>query len=289
MAAAPEANVFVCNRLPPALLPGAGRLMVVQVAGAGVEGVDLEALADRGVLVGNSHSNAPAVAEHAVALLMALTRDLVRADRFARSGSQGSNGGAGRMLSPGSLRGSAIGFLGFGHVAQEAARLLAPFGSRFLACTRGGVVGAPAGISVEAAGFEQLFRNSDAVIVTVPLTNKTRGLVDKKALRLMKSDALLVNVSRGGVLNQRDLYDALAARTIAAAALDSWVDSNDGPGPGTTTTEKSLLSLENVLLSPHIAAHVRGAATHLQGVVDNLVTFARRGVLLHAVDPVKEY
>lgn len=246
-------------RVDAALLDRAGPgLEVVANYAVGLDNVDLEAARSRGVVVANTPDVLTrATAEHALALMLALLRRVAEGDRLIRR-QQPWQLTTTFMLGRG-LEGLTLGIVGPGRIGGELARLAAALGMR--------VVTARSGEPLDEV------LAADVVSLHCPLTPQTRQLIDAEALRRMRSDAVLVNTSRGPVVDEGALVDALRAGHIAGAALDVFEDEpNVHPG---------LLELENVVLTPHL-----GSATHeAREAMGMLCVEALRAVLLENRTP----
>jgi len=232
------------------LLEQAEDLWIISRTGAGVDNVDLEAATRRGVIVTSSLGvNATTVAEHALSLILALFKQLLFLDNEVRKG----NFGVRYKNYPQDVAGKKLGVIGFGQIGQVLAknfyvlsgtRVLAydPFLSESLKeefCD-----------FVDFVDLEELLRTSDVVSIHVPLNDTTRDMISWKELKLMKPEAYLVNVARGGVVNEQDLIRALKEGVIRGAGLD--VFEKEPPEP-----DNPLLRMNNVILTPHAAALTR--------------------------------
>ena len=274
------ADAAIAAALPAPVLAAADRLALLQTPGTGVEGLDLAALARRGIAVCNSHSGAGEVAEHAVALLLALARRIPLHDRLLRQG-EWFRGGDGtdrtRMSLP--LSGATVGLLGLGHVGRALQARLAGFGVTFLACRHR----SPAPEGIETVELNELLARADAVMVSLPLTEATRGLIDAAALARMKPEALLVCVGRAEVIDRAALLAALDHGHLGGAALDVWWQ------PDGIEAVNGFTGLDTVVLSPHRAGTRADGNPALDDVIANLIAFARDGVMRNRVDPVAGY
>lgn len=219
------------------VLGAAPRLRVISRVGVGTDSIDLDAAtAARVVVTTTPGLNQETTADHAVALLLAALRRVPEHDASVRSGAWERAG----ALTPWDLHATTVGLVGCGAIGRMVARRLAGFGVRLLVCD-------PAASPVgpwEVVGLDQLLELSDAVSLHVPLTPSTRGLIDGKRLAAMRPTAVLVNTSRGGLVDEAALHTALAAGRLRAAALDVFADEPDVP--------RDLAALPNVVLTPHI-------------------------------------
>ena len=244
------------------LLQRAERLEVVARAGVGLDNIDLTAADDRGiVVVAALGANARSVGEHTIALGLALARDIVGNDRRVRAGIWDRRLGI-------ELEGRTWGVIGLGATGRVVAGLALALGMRVVGCdpylSPGSVmlptidqVAAPADVAAAA----------DIVSLHLPLSDETRGLVDAGFLNCLRPGALLINVARGGVVDEEALADALEAGRLGGAALD--VRADEPPRPG------RLEASDRVILSPHVAGLTveaqRSVAKMLAGDVERIL------------------
>lgn len=224
---------------------------VIGRAGIGLDSIDLEAARRLGVAVVHQPSYATdEVADHATALVYALARNLVVGDTVARTGWLG-----GRHFDLPSLRETTVGLLGLGRIGTAVAQRLAPAVDRIVAYDP-----APQPISpgvTMAPTIDDVLRSSDIVTLHAPLTAETARMIDARALSLMRPGALLVNVSRGGLLDERAVADALHTGHLAGAAFD--VLSVEPP-----PADNPLLATPRTILSPHVAWMSRSSQRRLR-------------------------
>lgn len=218
-----------------------GSLQVIASFGVGYDNIDLEAARARGVRVTNTPDVLTgATAELAVALMLAAGRRITEADSMVRGGRWPGN--TERFLGC-ELAGATVGLVGFGRIARRVAELLAPFGVRLLYAARSASA-APAGAG--RYELDALLGIADYVSLHVPLTGATRHLIDARALARMKQGAILVNTSRGAVVDTGALVDALRDGRLGAAGLDVYEDEPNVPA--------ALRQLPNTVLLPHIGS-----------------------------------
>ncbi|MGC3995623.1 MAG: D-glycerate dehydrogenase [Propionicimonas sp.] len=246
IAGAAAAIVTLTERVDAELLDAAGpQLRVVANVAVGYDNIDLEAAAERGVVVCNTPGVLDdATADHTFAMLLATTRRVVEADRFARTGRPwiwGPNMLVGLDISADAT----LGIVGFGRIGRAVARRAHAFGMRVITSDPGLNVGdAVDGVTV--VGFEELLATADVVSLHVPLLPSTRHLIDASALARMRPRSYLVNAARGGVVDESALIDALRSGHLAGAALDTF--------EGEPRINPEFAGLENVVLQPHIAS-----------------------------------
>jgi phosphoglycerate dehydrogenase-like enzyme len=224
--------------LPTAVLDDVEHLAVIARHGVGLDYVDVAACTERGIAVTITPDGVTRpMASAAAALVLALAHRLRERDRALHDG----DWGAGRFRPQGTgLGGRTLGVIGYGRIGRDAVRLLAPWGMRVLVTQRTPVLDA----AVSYVPLDELLRESDVVVVACPLSDETRGLLDRRRLALLKPTAFLVNVARGAVVDQAALVEALREGRLAGAGVDV-VDPEPLPA------DDSLLSLPNVVGAPH--------------------------------------
>jgi D-3-phosphoglycerate dehydrogenase len=225
------------------VLAGAPDLRVVVRAGTGLDNVDTAAADARGVVVRNTpDANTVSVAEIAFGMLLALERHLAEAAADLRAGRWEKSKYAGREIF-----GRTLGVVGFGRIGREVANRARAFGMSVLAFDEL-VRKSPAGFEwVRQADRDTLLRESDVITLHLPLTEHTRHSLSTREFGLMKPDAVLVNASRGGVVDETALHAALTTGRLRAAAIDVFERE---PAP----PDHPLLRLPNVLALPHLGA-----------------------------------
>jgi (S)-sulfolactate dehydrogenase len=228
------------------LLRQCALLRCVAKAGVGLDNIDVTAATQLGIkVISASGLNANAVAEHTMALALAAWRRIVTNDRAVR------NGQWWEVREPQLIEaaGSTLGIVGFGNIGRRVAEIGLALRMQVLACDIC-PISAPAnqfGRETQLVSFEEVLGNADLLSLHVPLTEATHHLVDAQALAMIKPTAILVNTSRGGVIDQAALVAALRSHRLRAACLDVFEHE---PLPA----DDPLLGLHNVILSPHTAA-----------------------------------
>lgn len=286
IAAASEADVVAYMGLytpfTARVLAQLPRCRLIVRYGIGIETVDLDAATAAGIVVCNAAEYCvPEVADHAVALLLSLARRVtyldrtVRAQRWAEALAE-----TGPVRRLGTLT---VGLVGFGRIARRAATLLRPMVGRILAFDP--YLGAEAGreLGVEMAELETLLGESDFVSIHTPLLAQTRGLIGESQLALMRSTAYLINTSRGPVVDEEALIEALQSRRIAGAGLDVFAAEP-------LALDSPLRTLDNVILTPHVAANSVEAIEDLvesviQAVLDTMAGKRPRHIMNPSVEP----
>ena len=249
-------NIRSTSRFSGDVLERCPALRLISIWGTGTDNVDLEAARRQGIRVTNTPGvSAVAVAEHALALMMAVAKRTVQVDQQVRQGEWPR-----AMVTQ--LRGKTLGLIGTGAIGREVARLGAGIGMRVIAWTFH-----PRGDVAEWVAFEEVFRRSDVLSVHVRLSRETSGLSRREHLELMKPGAILINTARGGIVNEADLVQALLTNRIAGAGLDVFETEPLPP-------ESPLFAMPNVVLTPH-AAGITPEATEagLALAIENVFAF----------------
>jgi phosphoglycerate dehydrogenase-like enzyme len=228
------------------VLSAAPNLKLLLRAGSGVDNIDMDYVEAHALeLVRMPGPGAKAVAELSFAMMLALARNLLEADQKTRQGIWAKQSLTGYLLT-----GKTLGIVGAGNIGSRAGWLGAAWGMDVLGCVERPTPAIEADLAqknIRLTTFEEVLRASDFVSIHVPLQDSTHNLIDAKALALMKPTAYLVNLARGGVVDEQALYDALVEKRLAGAGLDTHV--NEGSGK-----ISPLASLPNVVLTPHIGA-----------------------------------
>ncbi len=250
IAALPAYDALVVRsrtKVTASVLEAGKRLKVVGRAGVGVDNIDVPAAQQRGITVVNSPLAATAaVAEHTLALMLALARGIpaadrsMKADRWEKSSFMGSE-----------LLGKTLGLLGIGRIGAYVANLGRAFGMQVLAYDPYLTDDRIRQLQAEPVGFEDLLRRGDYISLHLPLTGGTRGLLGAQQFALMKAGTRLVCTARGGVVDEDALRAAVDSGMLAGAALD--VFTYEPPPPG------SIAAHPKVIASPHIGAQTKEA------------------------------
>ena len=253
------------GRVDESIFAAAPQLRVISKHGVGVDNIDVDAASARNIpVIVASGANAVSVAEHAIALLFAVAKQIVPLDRSLREGRWEKSGFQGRELA-----GSTIGLVAFGAIAQQTARYAKGLGMTVLAYdpfARDEVFAAE-GVT-RAPNLDAMLAASDIVSLHSPLTPETRKLINAERLALMKLDAIIINTARGGLIDEEALLAALREGRIAGAGLDSFAKEPADPN-------HPFWSEMRIVATPHIggvtsAANLRVGIDAAQGIVDFL-------------------
>jgi phosphoglycerate dehydrogenase-like enzyme len=255
-----DIDVLVTMVLTGEIGGAAARLKLVQVPGAGLDRIDRAALPS-GTWLANVHGHETGIAEYVIGAMLALTRDFVRLDAALRKGvwqSQWAIGAAPPLVWP-ELTGKTIGILGYGRIGRAVAQRVRAFDMKVCAIRQNvrlsiedhlAFLGGPQSI-------DEVIALSDYVLISMPATSDTLGLMDRRRLGLMKPTAFLINVARAEIVDEDALYEALVERSIAGAALDVWYRYPRAAGPA-PPAGRPFHDLPNVLMTQHVSGWTDG-------------------------------
>jgi D-3-phosphoglycerate dehydrogenase len=270
MAEAAGLIVRSATQVDAEMIEAAPHLQVVGRAGIGVDNIDLDAATRAGVLVVNApNANTISAAEHTMALLLAQARRITEADASLRSGAWER-----KRFNGVELHGKTLGVVGLGRIGTLVAQRASAFGMRILAYDPYVSEERARRLGVELSGLAELFATADFLTIHLPRTNDTEGLVDAAMLATMKPTARLINVARGGIVDEAALADAVRNGTIGGAAVDVFAVE--------PTTESPLFGLPEVVVTPHLGASTQEAQDKAGISVAESVAEALRGDLVLA-------
>jgi D-3-phosphoglycerate dehydrogenase len=264
-------------------LENPGKLRAIARAGVGVDNIDVAAATRKGVVVMNTPGgNSVSAAEHTIALLLALARRVPAADAVVKAGGWDRNKFVGTQAA-----GKTLGVIGLGRIGREVARRAKALDMEVIALDPFVTAAKAAELGYEvAASLNELLPKVDFLTLHVPLSDETKSLIGARELALMKMSARVLNVARGGIINEQALADALAAGTIAGAGVD--VFSSEP-----IAADNPLLKAPNVVLTPHLGASTVEAQENVAVEAAQLVAdFLLKGqvanaVNMHAVNPAE--
>jgi D-3-phosphoglycerate dehydrogenase / 2-oxoglutarate reductase len=249
------------------LAAGEPRLGVVGVASVGIDRIDVEAATRAGVMVVNAPTgNTIAAAEHTLALMLALLRHVPTADESVRAGEWERGRFTGREL-----RGKTLGIIGLGKIGKAVARRATGFEMRVLANDPYLTEEQAAEHGAKLVGLAELLHRADVITVHTPLTPETRGLIGRGQLEAAKPGAFVLNVARGGIVDERALADALASGHVAGAAVDVYSSEP-------MASDNPLRAAPNLVLTPHLGASTAEAQDRVGVEMAEQVVMALAGV-----------
>ncbi|WP_456366896.1 glyoxylate reductase [Thermococcus sp.] len=260
---------MLSERIDGEVFNAAPRLRIVANYAVGYDNVDVVEATKRGIYVTNTPDVlTDATADFAWALLLATARRLVEGDNFVRSGEWKRQGVAWHplMLLGHDVYGRTLGIIGFGRIGQAIARRAKGFGMRLLYNARTRKLKVEKELGAEFRVLEELLGESDFVVLAVPLTGETYHMINEERLRLMKPNAVLVNIARGKVIDTEALVKALREGWIAGAGLDVYEEE--------PYYNEDLFRLKNVVLTPHMGSASYGARERMAELVArSLISF----------------
>lgn len=256
------------GKISAKVIESANKLKVIGRHGAGYDNVDVETATKYGIpVVYTPEANTESVADHTIGLMIAVAKKIPQAhlaltkncDWFVRYKYIGTE-----------IYGKTLGIIGLGRIGRAVARRAKGFKMKILAYDPLISEAAAKKLGVKLVDLETLLRNSDFVSLHVPLTKETQGLVGQKELEMMKDGAYLINTSRGEIINENAVYEALVEGKLAGAAFD--VYTREPPD-----RENPLFKLDNVVATPHMAAHTQEALRRMAVDVASDVVRVLRG------------
>lgn len=238
---------MLSDKIDAEIINSAPKLKIIAQLAVGFDNIDLKTAEARGIYVTNTPDVlTDASADFSFAQMLAISRRVVEADRYVREGKWKVAWHPSMMLG-GSLRGATLGIVGAGRIGQAMARRGRGFDMKILYFSRSAKPDFEKEMGAKRVDLDTLLKESDYVSLHVPLTDKTRGMINADKLALMKKTAYLISNARGPVIDEKALYNALKSHRIAGAALDVF---NVEPTPA----DNPLLELDNIVVAPHISS-----------------------------------
>jgi len=248
------------SKVTAAVIEAGGRLQVIGRAGVGVDNIDIPAATRRGIVVVNAPTgNTISAAEHAIGLMLALARHIPQAAASMRAGEWKRSQFLGVEL-----RGKTLGVIGLGQVGGEVARRARGLEMHVIGVDPFVAEERARALGVELVDLDDLLARADFISVHTTLTQGTRGLIGAEEIARMKPSVRLINTARGGIIEEPAVIEALRSGRIAGAAID--VFHPEPPKP-----DFPLLGLDNVLLTPHLAARTFTALENMSWVVRDII------------------
>ena len=240
------------------VIEAAAALKVISRYGAGVDRVDIPAAKARGIAVCNTPgANAQAVADLTFALILCAARKVPMLDRATKNGRWIRSSGV-------EIHGKTIGILGLGAIGKGVARRAQGFSMRVLAYDPFINKDYAAENNIEVSDFDGVIENADVLCLHLPLTSQTRYIINDEVLRRMKGGAILINTARGGLLDEKAVYEHLQSGQLGGLGLDAYEQEPPKASP--------LFELDNVVLTPHTASHTAEATANMARMaVENLI------------------
>ena len=257
------------------VIEASNHLRVIGRAGVGVDNVDIPAATEKGVLVMNTPSaNILSAAEHTCAMILAAARNIPQAHESMHKGEWKRS-----KFSGIELNGKTLGIIGVGRVGGEVARRLKHFNMSLVGYDPFLPPEVAADIGVRLTTLEEVIQVADIMTIHTPLLPETRNMISMPQFKMMKPSAILVNVARGGIVNEDDLYTALRENVIAGAAFDVWCEEP------LCENEKKLLELENLVTTPHLGASTAEAQERVAvEIAESVIKYLRDNEIVNAIN-----
>ena len=285
-----DVEVILATRLPPEVVSAAANLKLLQKTGAGVDDMPFDALGPDVLMANTSGANPTPLAEGALALILAMAKRVIQRHKGFENGRSGPPGVA--------LKGKRAGIIGMGSIGIEVAKRLQAFEMEILAVRRSPNQELKESLGLEFLGgrddLDHVMKESDFLVVTVPLTPETRGMIGENQIRLMKPTAFIVNVARAVIIKEEPLYRALEEGSIAGAALDvwwkpHWWDPFWNP-EGKGASRYPFWELPNVICTPHnIGSTDSQSDAGLEIMVENILRLRDGRPIINTVDTKLRY
>ena len=262
------------TRITAEIIEAATNLKVIGRAGVGFENIDADAATKKGIVVMNTPGgNNVTTGEHTIALMMAMARHIPQAVASLKDGKWERNKFVGVELCN-----KTIGVIGLGNVGRIVAERAAALCMKVIGFDPFITVENIAKMGVEPTSLEEIYARADFITVHVPLTPDTQGLINREAFAKMKTGARIINCARGGIVDEKDLADAIKEGKVAGAALDVYAEE---PPP----LDHPLLRLEQVVTTPHLGASTDEAQLNVAiAVAEQMVDFLSKGIVRYAVN-----
>jgi len=255
------------------IIDAAGNLKVIGRAGSGLDNVDRIAATKKGIVVMNTPGgNTITTAEHTIAHIVSLARLIPQATISMKTGKWEK-----KKFMGVELFNKTLGVIGIGNIGSQVAKRMQAFGMNVIAYDPFLSEDTANTMGVEKVNIKELFKRSDFITLHTPLTPETKYLINKKSIRTMKDGVRIINCARGGIINETDLYDAIVSGKVAGAALDVFEKEPPENNP--------LLSLDNVICTPHLGASTKEAQENVAvAVAEQIVDYLIHGTIRHAVN-----
>ncbi len=241
------------------VIAAASNLKVIGRAGTGLDNVDIRAASKRGIVVMNTPGgNTVTTAEHAISMMLCMVRNIAQANASMKQGKWEK-----KKFSGTEIFNKVLGIVGLGKIGAVVADRATGLGMKVMAYDPFLSLEQAKQMGIRLGTLEDVFKDSDIITFHVPLTDETRGLVDSKNIAKMKTGVRIVNCSRGQVVNEDDLADAIESGKVAGAALDVFMQEPPGLS--------RLIQLDNVICTPHLGASTREAQDNVAIAVANQI------------------
>ncbi len=255
------------------IIDAASNLKVIGRAGSGLDNVDLTAATKKGIVVMNTPGgNTITTAEHTFSLMCAIARQIPQATASMKEGKWEKK----RFMGV-ELFNKTLGVIGIGNIGSQVAKRAQAFAMNVIAYDPFLSEEKAKDMGVEKVNLEELFRRSDFITIHTPITAETRNMINKETIKIMKSGVMIINCARGGIVNEKDLYDALVEGKVSGAALDVFEKEPAQNNP--------LLTLDSVVSTPHLGAATKEAQENVAtAIAEQIADYLVQGTIRNAVN-----
>lgn len=254
------------------VIDAASKLKIIARAGVGVDNVDLGAAAAKGIIVENTpFGNINAAAEHTLTLMMMLAKHVIHSHISLKKGEWERKKFVGTEL-----KGKTLGIIGLGKIGAIVANVSKSLSMSVISYDPFLTEEKAKELGIKKVDFNELLKTADYITVHVPLNEQTKGIISKPQFDIMKRGVRILNVSRGGIINEKDLAEAIENGKVAAAAIDVW--ENEPP------KDSELLKLEQVIATPHLGASTIEAQENVGlDAAQQIVAYFKEGKVINQV------
>ena len=265
------------------LIKAGKQLQLIQVPFSGMDWLKKEWLPE-GCRVCNTNQHSEPIAEYVMLGILEFAVNMRLMDRELRQGRWTYGGSIVRGKKHGEIQGKTIGFIGYGHIAKRVTELATPFGMKFLAISRNPKQDSRLAWWKDSSHLDELLSSSDYILITSPLSDSTRDMINEKTLRKMKSTGVIINVARGPIINEEAIYKALKNHEIGGALLDVWYQYASTENLEMRPSSFPFHELDNVIMTPHTASWTDDLDTRRIGsVLQNIQNFIHKKPLVEIV------
>lgn len=255
------------------IIDAARNLKVIGRAGSGLDNVDKAAATKKGIVVMNTPGgNTITTAEHTIAHIVSLARKIPQATMSMKTGKWDK-----KKFMGVELFNKTLGIIGIGNIGSQVAKRMQAFAMNVIAYDPFLSGDQAKTMGIEKVDLEEVFKRSDFITIHTPLTPETKNLINKDTIKLMKQGVRIINCARGGIINEKDLYDAIVEGQVAGAALDVFEKEPPENNP--------LLTLDNVICTPHLGASTKEAQENVAiAVAEQIVDYLVNGTIRNAIN-----
>jgi D-3-phosphoglycerate dehydrogenase len=261
------------TKVTSAVIDAATNLKVIGRAGSGLDNVDRTAATKKGIVVMNTPGgNTITTAEHTISLMLSLARKIPQATMSMKAGKWEK-----KKFMGVELFNKTLGVIGIGNIGSQVAKRAQGLAMNVIAYDPFLSEDKAKAMGVEKVDLQELFRRSDFITIHTPLTPETKNMINKETIKIMKNSVRIINCARGGIINEKDLYDAVIDGKVAGAALDVFEKEPPENNP--------LLTLDNVIATPHLGASTKEAQENVAiAVAEQVVDYLIHNTIRNAVN-----